>query len=377
LTSNVQDSGVETRSLTSEWGRTDGRSSSLEHGADVTIQKVLDALPGPVAVVDTRHIIRLANSAWHEFMDRYGYDWPAHGIGQDYFAVGLKYGAIDRISANHIAASIDLVASGQKSQIVRNYQLSLGEGADRHFTMTISPLSLERERLIVMSHVDVTAAVHLTEARRDAAAAVLRAQDEERNRIARELHDATAQTIAAIGIGHARLRATDGDETRKLIMAELDDLVRDAGRQVRLQSFSLHSPEIEIRGLEVTLKSYIEGLSQRSGLNISFEWQVPHRSRIARYKPALLRIVQEALWNVHQHSGASDASVTIIENDESVALTVADSGKGIDLTQKQAGLGLISMRERTEELGGKLTIESTGTGTRIEVRFPLAVRVAP
>jgi signal transduction histidine kinase len=336
-----------------------------------TIQHVIDALPAAIAVIDSAHLIRFVNNAWRDFCDTEGYDFPAHGVGADYFEVGLKYGAIDSVKVSDIAAGIDLISSGREDHVVIEYELSLAD-RHRHYTLTILPLMENQGRLVVMSHADATAVTELAEVRRDVAASLLKAQVEERRRIARELHDATAQSIAAIGIGLAALGSAEDDAERRSIMSELKGLVLDAGRQVRLYSYYLHCPQLDKVGLQAALESYIQGLSHRTGLKVLFDWQVRDRAKIARYESALQRIVQEALWNVYQHSGAAGASVAISESDDTISVTICDSGKGIDPSKAHTGLGLMSMRTRAEELGGTLTIDSTSQGTCVDARFPLA-----
>jgi hypothetical protein len=112
-------------------------------------------------------------------------------------------------------------------------------------------------------------------------------------------------------------------------------------------------------------------------LSISFDWQVKDGANIVPYEAALLRIAQEALWNVYRHSGARTAVVAISDEDEAVSLTISDSGKGIDPSKPRGGLGLESMRSRAEELGGTLMIHSGKRGTRIVAHFPLAVAAGP
>jgi signal transduction histidine kinase len=214
--------------------------------------------------------------------------------------------------------------------------------------------------------------VELAEARRAAAESAVKAQTEERQRIARELHDATAQSIAAISIGVAALKSADSADARDKVISDLERLASEAGQQIRIYSHTLHSPELEKLGLQAALQEYIAGLCHRTGLSISLDWRVRDRSRMARYNPAMLRIAQEALWNVYRHSGAANASVAIIQTIDAVSLTICDSGNGIDLTKAHVGLGLASMRERTEELGGTMTVDSSDKGTCITARFPAA-----
>jgi|GEM_PF-1670234 len=353
------------------WSKQRGRTLVRDCETAQTIQNLIDALPAQIAIVDRGYTIAFVNEAWCDYCDRLNFDFPAYGIGGDYFEVGLKYGAIDSIKAIDIAEAIDAVRRGEQRRVVRTYQTSFADG-DRHNMLTISPFLNDKSTLILMSHLDVTEAVNVAQARERLAISLSHAQAYERQRIARELHDTTVQTVAAIGIELAILKAEEGAEARAAIMSGLDTLVATASRQVRLFSYALHSPELHKLGLQAALQEYIDGLSHRTGLKISLDWQVRDRTRIARYKLAMFRIVQEGLWNVHQHSGAANAFVAIVETDDAVCLTISDTGKGIDSAEGHAGLGLESMRERAEEQGGTLTIDGTDDGTRITVRFPIA-----
>jgi signal transduction histidine kinase len=316
------------------------------------------------------------NEAWRGYCDLFNFDLAAYGVGDNYFDVGLDHGALNRATAADQAAAIDLVAHGEQPQTTRIYKAPLSDGY-HYFMLTISPFVQSGARLLMLSQVDVTPAVQLAEANRELTVSLLRAELDERRRVARELHDATAQSIAAIGVGHANLRRADSEEGRQSIFTELDALVSEVSRQIRLYSYFLHSLDLEKTGLKAALEAYIDGLAHRTGLSISFDWQVKDRANIAPYKAVLLRIAQEALWNVYQHSGAQTALVTISDNDETVSLTISDSGKGIDLSRPQTGLGLESMRSRAEELGGTLMIYSDRRGTHVVAHFPPAAVAGP
>jgi signal transduction histidine kinase len=341
-----------------------------------TVQSLVDSLPAHIAIIDTAYTILFVNQPWRGYCDLFNFDLAAYGVGDNYFDVGLNYGSVDSVKVADMAAAIDLVARGDVPQITRTYEASLSDG-HHYFMLTISPFVQSGARLLMLSHTDVTPAVRLAEAHRDLALSLLRAELDERRRVARELHDVTAQSIAAIGVGHANLRRADSEEGRQSIFTELDALVSEVSRQIRLYSYFLHSPEFDKTGLKAALEVYVDGLAHRTGLSISFDWQVENRAKIVPYEAALLRIAQEALWNVYQHSGAETAVIAISDDDDAVFLTISDTGKGIDLSKPHTGLGLQTMRSRAEELGGQLMIYSSKRGTRIVAHFPPAAVAGP
>jgi PAS domain S-box-containing protein len=203
---------------------------------------------------------------------------------------------------------------------------------------------------------------------------LLRAQDEERRRIARELHDSTAQLLAALSINLGqvlkeveRLSATDC--TRML--AESAILAERATMELRTQAYLLHPPLLEERGLVAALRVFIDGFTQRSGVRVKF--QAP--ARLVRLEESvelvLFRVVQEALTNVHRHAGSSRATIQLTAGRNAIKLSIRDYGRGLSAeTRELPGVGLAGMRERVSELGGTLSVTSTQPGVCIEARLP-------
>ncbi len=197
-------------------------------------------------------------------------------------------------------------------------------------------------------------------------------QDEERRRIARELHDTTGQTLAAMKMSIALIRATDGNrpELERLI-DDLNALTDEALQEVRTTSYLLHPPLLDEAGIASAARWFVEGFARRSGIQV--ECEIPDKmERPPRHcELVLFRILQESLTNVHRHSGASAARVRLHRNGDGFELEVGDNGKGIseerlsrfNAAVGNAGVGISGMRERVRELGGRLEIRSVSSGT--------------
>jgi signal transduction histidine kinase len=209
---------------------------------------------------------------------------------------------------------------------------------------------------------------------------LMRVQDDERRRIARELHDGLGQNMAA-----AKMTAgimLDGNP-EDLHLKELAALLDDSLSQTRTISYLLHPPLLDEVGLVSAAKWLIEGYTRRTGVDVTFQIQNqnPNERMPRNFELALFRIIQETLTNIHRHSKSVKAEVSIRTTPNKIFLLVKDYGKGIPpetLTNFESngihlGVGLSGMRERVRELGGKLKIKSDGQGTEIIVEMPLAV----
>ncbi len=204
---------------------------------------------------------------------------------------------------------------------------------------------------------------------------LLGAQDEERRRIARELHDSTAQLLVALSINLNRVCMADANmpaETRTQLLAESCLLAESATLEVRTQSYLLHPPLLEERGLAAALRFFIDGFTERSG--IAVEFRAPRQ--IARLEPlvelTLFRIVQEALANVHRHSQGVRAEVVLNTEPGWIELVVRDFGCGLPSEPADLrGVGIAGMRERVAQLGGAFELESAEPGVKLRVTLPL------
>jgi two-component system, NarL family, sensor kinase len=212
---------------------------------------------------------------------------------------------------------------------------------------------------------------------------LLKVRDEERRKLARDLHDSTGQTLAALKISASLLQENCRDvPAAQPIVSEVMQLADQAIEEIRTMSYLLHPPLLDEVGFACAAEWYIEGFAKRSGINVRIDIVNPRERLPKSVEIALFRVLQESLTNVHRHSGASDASIHFLRQGDAVILEVRDFGSGIPeerlrLLQgvgAKAGVGLAGMRERLHELNGKLEIESDARGTSMRATVPLDIR---
>jgi len=201
-------------------------------------------------------------------------------------------------------------------------------------------------------------------------------QDEERRRIAREIHDGLGQELAAAKMILDGIIAKDSAPAVQHASIEASQLIDRAIQQVRSISHLLHPPLLDEVGLVSALRWFLEGLSERSGITVRLEVEAPDMGRLkSEVETAIFRIVQEALTNMFRHSGAHNGIVRLVEREGNVVVTIRDDGKGIEeqviqLRPESVGIGIGGMRQRVNELGGSLRLANAHPGTIVEVVIP-------
>jgi PAS domain S-box-containing protein len=259
------------------------------------------------------------------------------------------------------------------------------DGSRLHVSLTISPLRNSEGRVVGASKIvrDITEQKRIQEAIKESelSARLLRLQDEERRRIARELHDGVGQLIIAIGMNASKLageKAKLSPEAARCA-GENVNLAEQIATDIRTVSYLLHPPLLDEMGLRSALQWYLDGFAERS--KIAAKLEVPeHSDRLPPdYELCLFRVAQECLTNIHRHSRSSIAVVRLLQTPEEVKLEVKDEGRGIDRETRSrlvagggVGVGLRGMRERLRLLGGNLKIESNGKGTLVAATLPVA-----
>lgn len=207
---------------------------------------------------------------------------------------------------------------------------------------------------------------------------LLRSQDYERRRIARELHDSTAQLLAGLTMNLSRLKDADVEPDRRAeLLTDATELATQCSREIRGISYLLHPPLLDELGLASALQTYAEGFQQRTGVVT----EVRVSSELGRFnadtETTIFRIVQEGLANVYRHSGSSQAVITLERDLWEVRLELLDRGRGLPAVWSakkrsvRLGVGVLGMRERAELLGGQLEIKSGPEGTKVIVVLPL------
>lgn len=205
-------------------------------------------------------------------------------------------------------------------------------------------------------------------------------QDDERRRIARELHDSVGQLLVAIGMNIAMVQsqAHKLDATAAKAVAENAELIEQVSREIRTVSYLLHPPLLDVAGLVSALKLYVNGFSERSKINVELNVPADFPRLSDAVEIAIFRMIQESLTNIHRHSGSATATIRIHQDGEGLRVQVQDAGRGIPKEKQselpgsgRSGVGFAGMRERLTQLGGKLEIESDGNGTIVRAILPV------
>jgi PAS domain S-box-containing protein len=206
-------------------------------------------------------------------------------------------------------------------------------------------------------------------------------QDEERRRLARELHDSVGQTLAALSmnIGIAQAQSHKLDALGARAVSENAHLVDQVSREIRTISHLLHPPLLDVAGLASALRWYVDGFSERSHIKVDLEIPKDFGRLPDEMEIAIFRIVQECLTNIHRHSASPTATIRLIQEGDRLTIQVQDHGKGIPLEKQRAliesglgGVGFAGMRERLRQLGGTLEIRSEGRGTLVGATLKVA-----
>jgi PAS domain S-box-containing protein len=349
---------------------------------------VLDTLPVGVTVTDRDGNVVLTNPAaqrvWTEMLpsgrERYARSkgWR-HDTGQ---AIGPDEWPSARarlkgeMTVNEV---IDIEAFDGKRKTVETSAAPLRDLEDRitGAVFTLDDVSAQKraERELHDS----------LEQMRELSGRLMRAQDDERRRIAQMLHETTAQDLAALKMLLARLARTVGSTMPDADRSALTESIGLAERSmtgVRTLSYLLHPPFLDEMGLVSALRWYAEGFAERSGIAVALDLPSSFERLDREVETALFRVVQEALINVHRHAGSPRASIRLRRTGESLTLEVEDSGRGMPaerLEQLPAGggvlgVGVAGMRARLQQLGGTLDIESGEHGTVVRARVPLVVQ---
>lgn len=207
---------------------------------------------------------------------------------------------------------------------------------------------------------------------------LMSSQEEERKRISRELHDVVAQALTGIKVRLAALKTESAANSRDLVkrISTAQKLMEDSVAIVQEFARNLRPAALDDLGLISALRSYLRGVTERTGLRFSLSASAQMEKLESDKRTALFRIVQEAVTNIIRHANASDVKVSIRKQRGAVSMTIQDNGKGFEVEKIGASdvakrLGLLGMRERVELVGGSLSVESTpGQGTTVRADVP-------
>lgn len=269
------------------------------------------------------------------------------------------------------ARNYDVALTGRSTHYER-YDAASGRWYD---TRCFSPGAGQFAQLLT----DVTERRKSEEAVRHLTARALRVQDETQRRIARELHETVAQSLAGLRMNLATMGPLVGaDDRRAELVADSIRVADDAIAEVRTVSYLLHPPMIDQAGLLTALRWYTEGFQQRSGIVTTLDAPADPGPLPKDLETTVFRIVQESLTNVQRHSGSATARVSIVRTGDVLSVAISDEGHGLPPRLRQdhsallaAGVGVAGIRERVDELGGSMRVESSDAGTTLTVTLPI------
>ena len=334
------------------------------------LQLTMDALPAQIAILDENGVVIAVNAAWRRVAGETNIRQADHGVGADY-AVICDAAIPDATEAERAVKAIGAVLRGQRQGFRLDYSRPGPQGL-RWFQMRTIRFGDAGARRLVIEQGDITDIKRAETGLRDLAERLLRLQDEERRRMARELHDTTAQNLVAALLDIDRLTSrlvlddASGefiDDMRKLIELSL--------QEIRTLSYLLHPPLLDELGLPSALRWLVRGFENRSGITIGLTLQDDMERLPRPVESALFRVLQEALTNIHRHSESATAEIRLTRSAQEVVLEVADQGRGILMEHgsnadiASLGLGISGMRVRLHQLGGELTIHSGGQGATV------------
>jgi PAS domain S-box-containing protein len=332
------------------------------------LHATLDSLTAQIAILDASGRIIAVNQAWRQFAEHNILIWPDDPVGANYVEI-FRAGAEGDAAA--LTEGITAVLVGTRSDFRLPYICG-----SRRFLLQANRFEHEAAVHVVVAHEDVT---ELASVRREldaTAERLLGLQEEERRRIGAELHDSTTQHLAAAGLGLTQIQLlVPDDPDLAAVLERTAASLTEAQREIRAFSYLLFPPSLDRDGLASTLRHFIQGFARRAGLNLVCTVDDAANGAAPPVQRAILRIVQEALTNVHRHARATRVSVTIQVNGPNLKLRISDNGIGLPVTKDDAlpelGVGIPSMRSRVRQLGGEVSLTGSRRGTTVLASIPL------
>jgi PAS domain S-box-containing protein len=233
--------------------------------------------------------------------------------------------------------------------------------------------------VILEINTDITDKKESEENLRELTGRLMQIQDEERRRIARELHDSTGQKLAVAKLHLDTMARSPETKTHASKMKESSQLIDEAFRDVRTISHLLHPPLLDETGLASAARWLVDGFSERAKIQVEFKISGNLARMPQPVELALFRILQESLSNIHRHSGAKKARILLAQTPQSVTLEIHDDGKGLpknllsgsSVRMNRVGVGILGMNERLSQLGGSLEISAEKSGTTVRATIPI------
>ena len=346
------------------------------------LQASLDALLAQVVVLDRSGTVIASNQAWRRFAVGHGFVAANDAAPLNYFRL-YDEPRVRRTEARRIGNALAPLLAGSRRSSRLVYALQTA-GQTCWFHLNAARFTVEDEVFVVVSSEDVTAVKEAHHTLGEACERLMELRDEERRRIAEELHDSTAQHLVAIGLNVMGLQTRKRGRVPQTLLREIEDSLEEASRELRSFTYLLHPPRLERDGLYLTLQRYVEGFARRTGLKVRLRLSRVVDDLTFALQITIFRIVQEGLANVHRHASASRVSIDVRVIGEQLHLIVSDDGRGFKSSLRASagnsgrprmGVGIPGITARLRQFGGDLAVRSGPGGTRLHGVMP--VHAAP
>ncbi|MEK6337593.1 MAG: ATP-binding protein [Acidobacteriota bacterium] len=343
-----------------------------EVDGDIFLRRIVDACAAGVAVLDELGTVLYVSPAWGPLAEPDGPTDLKH-LKSIYLGIRNPSGG----GANALAEDVQRILEGREREFHKEYSVA-GNDGPMWFLMHAARLDLpgtNRFRVLVTRE-DVTRHKQAEKALQTLGGRLINAQEEERSRVARELHDDLNQQVAIMSIELEQLGRKIPESRQDLgaLVSELWAKAQEISSEIHRLSYELHPAKLDHLGLAAAIKSLCDELSKRREIKIEFRQQGFPAVLSREVTLCVFRIAQESLHNMARHSGAHESQVLLRKSADSVHLHVSDTGCGFDMQSSRSknGLGFISMRERLRLVGGRISIRSQPfTGTQVDIVVPI------
>lgn len=336
---------------------------------------ILDSLAFPIAVVDRRSKIIRVNKWWMEPVWRTGiFGDISIDLGGNYLETCRRAAATGILLANDVLNGIQGVCDGSMPFYELDYPCP-SPGGERLFFLTVNPL-LSPEGGAIITHTDISKRLAMVDTFKGLSGRLINAREEERSRIARELHDNLSQKMALLSIEIEQLAQLPPRSAMAVNtgLAKALDSVQDISSDIFRLSYASHPYKLDRLGLAAAALSLCKEFSRLQGLQVDCDFKNIPADLPPDIALCLYRVIQESLENIAKHSGACNAVLELCGSPSEIRLCIKDEGVGFEpeSASRKQGMGLLSMGERLRLVGGTISIESQPLrGTRITVRIPL------
>jgi len=332
--------------------------------------------PAQIALLDQQGVIRSVNAAWRASVAAHALKVVNDGVGARY--VDVCKAAVPEVNEVRLERELQRLLLGDAPQMQGTYTIGTGQDQElRH--LQITPLRLGGATFYIAVHEDLTERARVLAALHETSDQLLYAQEQERQRIAIELHDSMSQHLAGIVLTVGQLRRRFGEEPDAHgLLDDLEKLAQQATRETRVLSHLLNASRQAREPLTAALQRLVGGFGARTELKATIETDGPVDVADAAVQHAVFRVTQEALTNVYRHARATKVAVSLVSHGDKLTLSVADNGQGIppakaaDVAEAPLGVGIPGMRSRIEQLGGRLDITSKASGVIVTATLPLS-----